>query len=118
MKTMDEMIHLSWIKPEEADLKADAEEKQKLKRKGSKEGIKKKTKAGGDGDKSDKEDKKNNSRRGGSKKKGKYTDDIRMENQAYAAFVRSPHAHARVNSYTWDDATRAFEAALAEVVGA
>lgn len=28
--------------------------------------------------------------------KGKYTDDIRMENQAYAAFVRSPHAHARV----------------------
>ena len=30
--------------------------------------------------------------------KGKYTDDIRMENQAYAAFVRSPHAHARVKS--------------------
>ena len=28
--------------------------------------------------------------------KGKYTDDIRMENQAYAAFVRSPHAHAKV----------------------
>ena len=28
--------------------------------------------------------------------KGNYTDDIRMENQAYAAFVRSPHAHARV----------------------
>ena len=28
--------------------------------------------------------------------KGRYTDDIRMENQAYAAFVRSPHAHARV----------------------
>ena len=28
--------------------------------------------------------------------KGKYTDDIRMENQAYAAFVRSPHASARV----------------------
>ena len=28
--------------------------------------------------------------------KGKYTDDIRMENQAYAAFVRSPYAHARV----------------------
>ena len=28
--------------------------------------------------------------------KGKYTDDIRMENQAYAAFVRSPHAHANV----------------------
>jgi len=28
---------------------------------------------------------------------GKYTDDIRMENQAYAAFVRSPFAHAKVN---------------------
>ena len=28
--------------------------------------------------------------------KGKYTDDIRMENQAYAAFVRSPHGHANV----------------------
>ncbi|MEM7719030.1 MAG: xanthine dehydrogenase family protein molybdopterin-binding subunit [Pseudomonadota bacterium] len=27
---------------------------------------------------------------------GRYTDDIRLENQAYAAFVRSPHAHARV----------------------
>ena len=28
--------------------------------------------------------------------KGKYTDDVRMENQAYGAFVRSPHAHATV----------------------
>ncbi|MFV0333694.1 MAG: xanthine dehydrogenase family protein molybdopterin-binding subunit [Tropicimonas sp.] len=28
--------------------------------------------------------------------KGKYTDDIRVDNQAYAAFVRSPHAHAKV----------------------
>ncbi|MEM6384823.1 MAG: xanthine dehydrogenase family protein molybdopterin-binding subunit [Pseudomonadota bacterium] len=27
---------------------------------------------------------------------GRYTDDIRLENQAYAAFVRSPHAHAKV----------------------
>jgi carbon-monoxide dehydrogenase large subunit len=36
--------------------------------------------------------------------KGKYTDDIRMENQAYAAFVRSPHAHARV---TGIDASKA-----------
>lgn len=27
---------------------------------------------------------------------GKYTDDFRVDNQAYAAFVRSPHAHARV----------------------
>ena len=30
--------------------------------------------------------------------KGRYTDDIRSENQAYAAFVRSPHAHAKVIS--------------------
>lgn len=30
--------------------------------------------------------------------KGRYTDDIRQESQAYAAFVRSPHAHARVRS--------------------
>ncbi len=28
--------------------------------------------------------------------KGRYTDDIRNERQAYAAFVRSPHAHAKV----------------------
>ena len=27
---------------------------------------------------------------------GRYTDDIRSENQAYAAFVRSPHAHAEI----------------------
>ncbi|MGI9393806.1 MAG: hypothetical protein ACR2OY_04105, partial [Boseongicola sp.] len=30
--------------------------------------------------------------------KGRYTDDLRMQNQAYAAFVRSPHAHATVKS--------------------
>lgn len=29
--------------------------------------------------------------------KGRYTDDIVEPNQAYAAFVRSPHAHAEVN---------------------
>ncbi|MGV6849434.1 MAG: xanthine dehydrogenase family protein molybdopterin-binding subunit [Marinibacterium sp.] len=29
--------------------------------------------------------------------RGKYTDDIRNENQAYAAFVRCPVAHARIN---------------------
>ncbi len=28
--------------------------------------------------------------------KGKYTDDVRNTDQAYAAFVRSPHAHANV----------------------
>jgi carbon-monoxide dehydrogenase large subunit len=30
--------------------------------------------------------------------KGRYTDDIVEDNQAYAAFVRSPHAHARIVS--------------------
>ncbi len=29
---------------------------------------------------------------------GRYLDDIRFEGQAYAAFVRSPHAHAQINS--------------------
>jgi carbon-monoxide dehydrogenase large subunit len=29
--------------------------------------------------------------------KGKYTDDVIEINQAYAAFVRSPHAHAKIN---------------------
>ena len=28
--------------------------------------------------------------------KGKYTDDVKHDNQCYAAFVRSPHAHANV----------------------
>jgi carbon-monoxide dehydrogenase large subunit len=36
--------------------------------------------------------------------KGKYTDDIRVENQAYAAFVRSPHAHATVKGINADKA--------------
>ena len=27
---------------------------------------------------------------------GKYSDDISMEGQAYAAFVRTPHAHAKI----------------------
>ncbi len=29
---------------------------------------------------------------------GRYTDDINMAGQTYACFVRSPHAHARINS--------------------
>jgi carbon-monoxide dehydrogenase large subunit len=29
---------------------------------------------------------------------GQYTDDINLPNQRYAAFVRSPHAHARIRS--------------------
>ncbi len=36
--------------------------------------------------------------------KGRYTDDIRRENQAYAGFVRSPHAHARVRGIDAADA--------------
>ena len=28
---------------------------------------------------------------------GKYSDDISIEGQAYAAFVRSPHAHAKIS---------------------
>jgi carbon-monoxide dehydrogenase large subunit len=36
--------------------------------------------------------------------KGRYTDDIKSENQAYAAFVRSPHAHANVKSVNIDAA--------------
>ena len=30
--------------------------------------------------------------------KGNYTDDFRLPNQAYAAMVRSPHAHAVIRS--------------------
>ncbi len=30
--------------------------------------------------------------------RGQYTDDINLEGQAWAAFVRSPHAHARIGS--------------------
>ena len=29
---------------------------------------------------------------------GRYTDDIRLPDQAHAVFVRSPHAHARILS--------------------
>jgi aerobic carbon-monoxide dehydrogenase large subunit len=39
--------------------------------------------------------------------RGRFVDDPRLENQAYAAFVRSPHAHARVKSI---DAERARKA--------
>ena len=36
--------------------------------------------------------------------RGAFTDDIRLEGQVYCAFVRSPHAHARIARI---DATRA-----------
>jgi aerobic carbon-monoxide dehydrogenase large subunit len=48
--------------------------------------------------------------------KGRYTDDIRMENQAYAAFVRSPHAHARVLSIDTSEA-EAMEGVIAVLDG-
>jgi aerobic carbon-monoxide dehydrogenase large subunit len=38
---------------------------------------------------------------------GHFADDPRLPNQAYAAFVRSPHAHARVVSVNTDDARKA-----------
>ena len=38
---------------------------------------------------------------------GQYTDDVTMPNQAYAAFVRSPHAHARIKSTKLDKAKKA-----------
>ena len=37
---------------------------------------------------------------------GRYTDDINLPGQAYAAFLRSPHAHARIIR---TDAARALE---------
>ena len=45
--------------------------------------------------------------------KGRYTDDIVEANQAYAAFVRSPHAHARIVSI---DTTKAMEMEGVETV--
>ncbi|WP_299839407.1 xanthine dehydrogenase family protein molybdopterin-binding subunit [uncultured Paracoccus sp.] len=38
---------------------------------------------------------------------GRYTDDVRVDNQAYAAFVRSPHAHAKVTSIDKSEAEAA-----------
>ena len=38
---------------------------------------------------------------------GRFVDDPRLPNQAYAAFVRSPHAHARVVSVNADAARKA-----------
>ena len=39
--------------------------------------------------------------------KGHFMDDPRLPNQAYAAFVRSPHAHARIVSVNADEARKA-----------
>ena len=38
---------------------------------------------------------------------GQYTDDVSLPNQAYAAFVRSPHAHARIKGIRLDKAKKA-----------
>jgi carbon-monoxide dehydrogenase large subunit len=38
---------------------------------------------------------------------GQYTDDVTLPNQAYAAFVRSPHAHARIKNIELEKAKRA-----------
>jgi aerobic carbon-monoxide dehydrogenase large subunit len=38
---------------------------------------------------------------------GQYTDDISLPNQSYAAFVRSPHAHARIKSIQIETAKKA-----------
>ncbi len=39
--------------------------------------------------------------------KGNYVDDINRPGQAYAAFVRSPHAHAKIKSIKTDKAAKA-----------
>jgi len=38
---------------------------------------------------------------------GQYTDDVTLPNQAYAAFVRSPHAHANIKSASVEKAKKA-----------
>jgi carbon-monoxide dehydrogenase large subunit len=38
---------------------------------------------------------------------GQYTDDLTFPNQAYAAFVRSPHAHAKIRNISFDEAKSA-----------
>jgi len=38
---------------------------------------------------------------------GQYTDDVSLPNQAYAAFVRSPHAHARIKAIRLEKARKA-----------
>jgi carbon-monoxide dehydrogenase large subunit len=47
---------------------------------------------------------------------GRYTDDIKVEGQVYAAFLRSPHAHAVLRSIN-TDAARAAPGVLAVLTG-
>src|SRR5438132_2852947 len=37
---------------------------------------------------------------------GQYTDDVVLQGQTYAHFLRSPHAHARIRSIRAEDAKR------------
>ena len=48
---------------------------------------------------------------------GQYTDDVALPNQAYAAFVRSPHAHASIKKISVDKA-KASPGVLAVFTGA
>ena len=48
---------------------------------------------------------------------GMYTDDVALPGQAYAAFVRSPHAHARIKKIAVDQAKKS-PAVLAVYTGA
>jgi carbon-monoxide dehydrogenase large subunit len=48
---------------------------------------------------------------------GSYIDDTNLEGQAYAVFVRSPYAHARITGYDLEDA-RAAEGVLAVLTAA
>src|SRR5438105_1688675 len=48
---------------------------------------------------------------------GRYTDDVSLPNQAYAAFVRSPHPHARIISIDTHQAASA-PGVLAVLTGA
>src|SRR6478672_2155241 len=48
---------------------------------------------------------------------GKYSDDISMPGQAYAVFVRSPHAHAKIKRIE-TGAARNMPGVLAVLIGA
>ena len=38
---------------------------------------------------------------------GRYINDVNLPGQAYAVFVRSPHAHAKIKSIDVEEATKA-----------
>ena len=43
---------------------------------------------------------------------GQYTDDVALPNQTYAAFVRSPHAHAVIKKINFEKAKKAATSGL------